>query len=273
MARRNFKNVSVALLEYAEEAVTDFENRGYKISIEKRELGFPYTPTLLCKQRRTTVIVELFAQLLLDRIREWVLYARSSGQDTRVAICLPPKAKLTSKQEKSLREQKVGLYRATGHGLEERIPTNDLALNVQLPLLNSLPNQLRSLLGPAYDQFNKSYWREGFEDACQAFENEARRYLKAGCRTGRITIMTKKGPKNPTIAQINKMTMGTLAKKFSDIQSQNYADAVIGKTLKRINQDRVGVVHHKSKLTTEKRLRANVGQHMWAIVAAMKEMI
>jgi len=69
------------------------------------------------------------------------------------------------------------------------------------------------------------------------------------------------------------MTMGQLAETFRNIQAQNHADNVIGRALATINRDRVGVAHHKRRKTTERRLRTNVGQHMWTIVAAMKELI
>ncbi|MFL6275240.1 MAG: hypothetical protein ACJ74G_08505, partial [Blastocatellia bacterium] len=161
---------------------------------------------------------------------------------------------------------------ATGSGLIERIPPTDLGLGVNLPPLTSLPRKLRTLLGSAYDQFNRSHWREGFEDACQAFENEARRYLKAGIKT-RIKFVTSKGPKTYTDKQIDRLTMGQLATAFSQIHSQNRSDAIVGHALSHINPDRVGVVHHKSKATTEKRLRTNVGQNMSIIIAAMKEML
>ncbi len=69
------------------------------------------------------------------------------------------------------------------------------------------------------------------------------------------------------------MTLGQLAKTFADIQNQNQADALIGKTLKKVNTDRVGVVHHKSKARTETRLRTNVGQRMWAIVNALRYLL
>jgi hypothetical protein len=285
MPRRRFNNISVDLLEYAEEAAQDFVNRGYQVKVEKDVIGFPYTPTLLCTRQNTTVIVEFYTQVLLDRINEWVAYARSSGRDTRVAVCISPtvrntkqgrvirEPKITSKQERILRKLGVGIYLATRSGLEERVPPNDLALNIQLPSLASLPRKVRELLGPAYEQFNRSQWREGFEDACQAFENAARKYFKHGCspKRRRIVLITRKGPKIPTAKEIGKMTMGGLATAFSQIQSQTHADQVIGATLNRINKDRVGVVHYKSKVRTESRLRTNVGQHMWAIIAALKE--
>jgi hypothetical protein len=274
MPRRTFKNVSVELLEYAECAAIDFKNRGYHVSIERDDLGFPYTPTLLCKRQSTTIIVEFYSHILMDRVDDWVAFARSSGRDTRVAVCLPPKAKVAPKHEQELRSKGVGLYVATGSELIEKILPNDLALNIKLPALASLPAKVRQMLGPAYEQFNRSQWREGFEDACQAFENAARRYFKAGCAPsrGRIVLIRRSGPYIPTSQQINRMTLGQLALAFSQIQSQTHADQVIGQALSRINRDRVGVVHHKSKVTTENRLRTNVGRHMWTIVAAMKEL-
>lgn len=66
------------------------------------------------------------------------------------------------------------------------------------------------------------------------------------------------------------MTMGTLAKNFAAIQTQNHVDSRIAQALMTINRDRVGVVHHKSRATTERRLRVNVGGHMWAIIAALR---
>jgi hypothetical protein len=103
---------------------------------------------------------------------------------------------------------------------------------------------------------------------------EARKYLAKWSKTGRITILDRRGaPITLAAREINKLTMGQLASKFRSIQAQNHKDSVIAKALGRINKDRVGVVHHKRKATTEKRLRVNVGQHMWVIVAALKEML
>ncbi len=272
MPSRNFTTVSVRLIEYAEESINHFKTHGYRVDIEKRELGFPYTPTLFCRRQRTIILVEVNNRILYSRILDWVSYARSCNHDIRVAVCLSPKAIYSPEQENFLREKGVGLYKATGNGLIEVIPPSDLALGVHLPELSSLPRRLRSLLAPAYEQFDRSQWREGFEDACQAFETAARDYLKAGIRSTRITIMTNNGPKNPKPNRIEKMTLGQLADTFSRIQSPNRSDSIITQVLSSINRDRVGVVHHKLKATTERSLRANVGQHMWAIIQVMKIM-
>jgi hypothetical protein len=148
-----------------------------------------------------------------------------------------------------------------------------MALNVSLPKLETPPSQMRKILGPVYEQFNRSQWREGFEDACQAVETHARRYLAKGLASGRIALVTAKGKsRSLTTAQIDKLTLGQLAVAFAEIQNQNHADASIAKVLARINKDRVGVAHHKAKPATEARLRKNVGRHMWSVIAALKEL-
>lgn len=271
MPKHSFLTVSEKFLEYAEEAASYFENHGYTVHAEKAELGFPYTPTLVCRRTNTTIIVELSTRLVSERIDEWVAYAKSSGKDTRIALAFPPKIELSLEQETFLRERGVGFYSASGAGLSERIIPRDLNLTVSLPQIGSLPPRLRRELGSAYEQFEGSHWREAFEDACQALERASRQYLKTGVQRGRITLVTKKGNRTLTQKQIDKLTMGQLAEAFSQIQNQTQADSILGQTLAKINKDRVGVAHHKTRLRTEKSLRANVGQHMWSIIMALKQ--
>jgi hypothetical protein len=65
--------------------------------------------------------------------------------------------------------------------------------------------------------------------------------------------------------------MGQLADRFSRIVQQTHADRVIGDSLKKVNPDRIGVVHHKRRAAAEAKLRRNVGSQMWLIVGALKE--
>jgi hypothetical protein len=263
------------LLDFAEIASDDFQLRGFKVQVERAELGYPFTPALVCtREKITTIIVEVATgksfRKLIKRLDEWVRYARSTSKDTRVAVCLPHNADLTHRHMATLQGKGVGLYVVYRNKVVEQIVPSDLGLNVALPKLASLSPETRSLLGDAYEQFAHTHWREGFEDACKVLETEPRRYLNRWSRTGRITVMRKKGPIALTAKQINRMTMGDLASDFAKIQNQNHADSVIAQALVRINKDRVNVVHKKKKKTTEKRLRSNVGQHMWTIVAALK---
>jgi hypothetical protein len=273
MPGRAYQTVPEELLPHADVAVNDFQNRGFRVHVERDELGFPYTPTFLCKRGNTTIIVEVDSKIRIDRLEAWVRYGSSCSKDTRVALCLPHALNVSTQQVTTLRQRRIGLYHAFPDRLEEHMPPADLAFNVQLPEPNSIPKPLRKILGSAYEQFARTQWREGFEEACQALESEARRYLNKWSKTGRIKVLRKGVPITLATNKINSMTMGQLANAFRDIQAQNHADTIIGKALTKINRDRVGVAHHKARPATERRLRTNVGQHIWTIVAALKEMI
>lgn len=271
---RHFLTVAEELLEHAECVADFFEARGYTVKIERTEIGYPYTPTLSCRRTPTKLLVELYATVPQDRLTAWGAYARSCSKDTRVALALPQDASRRPEDDAKLRELGIGLYLSDGTTTVEAIVPLDMALNVKLPELKTLPPKMRTVLGPVYEQFERSQWREGFGEACQAVEVLGREYLKAGVGTGRITLVTTAGKtRNLTQAQIDRLTLGRLGEAFGQIQNQNYSDAAVGKVLTRINKDRVGVAHHKSKPSTEARLRKNVGQHMWRVIAALRELL
>lgn len=268
MARRPFKTLSEELLESAEQVANHFSAMGYTLRVEGTELGFPFTPALLCLRQRTKVVVEIDTAVRFERLREWTAYGRSAGQDFRVIVVVPVRSALTAEDESTLRSLGVGCITIADGQLTERLDAADLGLNVTLPEIAKLPKRSRELLGPAYEQFKRALWREGFETACQAFEAEVRRYLKRHKK--RILMSARAGPTQINPSQVDRMTMGQLAQLFTRIQNQNADDALLGKTLRAVNKDRIGVAHHKGRRVTERRLRANVGRHMWSLVSGLQ---
>ena len=273
MANRGYTTVSEWLLEHVRVAERGFKDRGYTLSREKRELGFPYVSTFLCSRQRTKVIVEVWEKIQPARIEAWTAFARSAGEDTRFAIYLPAAAECTPAEERMLRNTGVGFYRCGSNELVEVVAPKDLAVNISLPRLADLPARVRKLLGSAYELFDRSQWREGFDDACKTFENAARKYFQTGCDRGRIKLVRNGKTVVPSRAEIRRMTLGGLAAAFSQIQGQNYIDSIVGKTLNRINPERVESTHRKLHLRTEKRLREHAGHHMWALIEALKELL
>lgn len=145
-------------------------------------------------------------------------------------------------------------------------------MNVALPERKRLSNALRRKLGGVYEQFDRSQWREGFGDAAQVLEEDARKYLLRGVQRNRITFIGANGrTKNYSEQRIRSMTLGALATAFAEIQVKTRADVIVADVLKLINKDRIGEVHKKADARTEERLRRNVGQHMWRVVDALKE--
>jgi hypothetical protein len=75
---------------------------------------------------------------------------------------------------------------------------------------------LRKALGPVYEQFDRSHWREDFEEACQAVEVLSRKYINDGIAAGRIVLITKAGNiRTLTPQKIDKLTLGQLAEAFA----------------------------------------------------------
>jgi hypothetical protein len=116
-------------------------------------------------------------------------------------------------------------------------------------------------------------WRESFEDACQAVEVATRDYIKRAVRTNRLAFAKPNGaPKVWTEAQVDKMTLGQLGDVLNSITVPNHRDVLIGQGVARLKTDRIGVAHYKTRKSTETSLRKNVGRHMYAAVATLREL-
>jgi hypothetical protein len=272
VATFEFRTVPEELLGIAAAAAEWLADRGYKVVPERQETGYPFTPTVYGKRASTTALIEVDAEVPIDRVQEWVGYGRSRTSDTRVWCAIGEDAPRTGKQDRQLKELGVGLLLVGGGEASEMIPARDLAVSVVLPGVKTLSRRLQQMLGPVYDHFDRAEWREGFQEACLVLEDAARNHLWKGMKAGRIVIVSTTGKQEQlTKEKIDGFTMGQLAERFGRIVQQTHADRVIGDVLKRVNPDRVGVVHHKRKAAAEAKLRRNVGSEMWLIIGALKE--
>jgi hypothetical protein len=272
MPAPRFETVADALLQHATDLVEHLRTHGYRVRAEVADYAAPFTPTITARRRSTVLHVEVTGTIDLERMREWVAYGKSSGDDTRIAFCVPSEVELSNATVIAVRNMGVGLFVVDGGTVVESITAVDLAMNVELPKLRKQPTPVRQLLGHSYEQFGRGEWREGFEDACNALEEEARRYYAHWSRTGRIRVNSPSGPKPMTQAAIKRLTLGQLAKAFKDILTPNSLDVAIEQALSKVNPDRVERTHRRHQRRTEERLRKNVGKHMWLIVSVLKQM-
>ena len=270
MSRNSFNTVSDELILCADALVNHLRSRSYRVKIEPNEIGYPNTPTIVAIRDKTTLIIEVDSNLKSERLNSWTRFAKSKPKDTRIAFATDQEA--NTNEDDFCRDNGIGLFIYRNNKIIETAQPKDLAVQLSLPDLKTMPSKVRSLLTPAYDQFDNSFWREGFEEACKVLETQARSYLKRHHQSGRIIVITTSGGiKNLTIKQIDRMTLGQLAVCFTNFKSPNQADTIIGKALQLINKDRIGVVHKKNMGSTETRLRRNVSQHVWTIAFALKE--
>mgnify|MGYP000120738058 CR=1 FL=1 len=269
-----FNTIPTDLIEHAEVAYKRFDELGYTVSVEPTGLGYPKTPAMSCRRQHTTMIVEVCKHIDMRALRSWAALCRSTSHDLRIAICMPAVgvAKELHKYQLECNELGIGIYVSDGRNLQELGAPQDLSVQVHLPELKGFPKHVRKALGSAYEQFGRKQWREGFEEACKAFEQRARIYLRDSIVSNRLTVYEKGIPKNPSRDRIDKMTLGQLADTFAKAQPQNATDSLLHKTLSSINPDRVGVAHKLDLIKTEKSLRKNVGVHMHSIIQALHKL-
>jgi hypothetical protein len=274
MPGRKFSFLPDTLVEDANAVADHWEQHGFSVQADRILTAAPAVPTLHAKRHKTELVGIVATDADRNRLKEWCAYAKSTGRDFRVVCILPRKSKTKAKDLDFMRDEGVGLLRHNRGVVVEEIAARDLGLAVGLPSLKALPPEARKHLGSAYEQFERSHWREGFEDACQSLETLSRKYLTAEIIKGRVTqFIRKKTVKKARTADVKKMTLGQLAYAFTQIPNQNRTDAQLALILPKINEDRIGVVHHKTKSRTETRLRKNVGMHMWSIVSGIRMLV
>jgi hypothetical protein len=267
----SYLTVADELIEYADGAIRYFRNKGHAIKVEPEDLGFPYTPTFTAKLSHTLVICDVQDRVNVDRTLEWVQYARTCQRDTRVIVALAGSVMVKPRDEQKLSAFGVGVLMCSAENCYEKLIAIDQALALSLPELTTLPPKVRRVLAPAYDQFARGDWREGFKTACQSFELEARSYLEKALRLGKVQLVTPTGKYSKVKpATISRATQGQLAGYYRTIAAPNKTEAFLEQALARLNDDRVRAIHYGTSGHTEARLRRNVGQHMLVIINALK---
>jgi hypothetical protein len=270
VAKPDFVTLADGLIGPAEMIEAYFENLGYKVVREPAALDYPYTPTLRCKRDRTTIAVDVDSSIRMPRVSEWVRYGRSRSFDFRVAVATPG-AKRDLTGEERTRAEKAGVY-VIDTSVTVVCEPHDLSVNLDPPDLTEMSRKMKRALGPMYEQFGRTNWREGLESGCQALEKECRSYLKKGIAAGRVIVLDKKGrPRHVADKTVEGMTLGRLAVTFAQIQTPNQADIEIGRVLAEINPHRIAVAHHKTTARTETQLRKHVGKAVWLLVAGLRK--
>lgn len=274
---REFLTVAEELLDVAERLVDHFEGDGYTVAVEDQSRpDYPYMPTIRCKRQSTTLFIEVVdAPPSKEHVREWHAYCSSQSRDSRYAIGVRLGDQIAAEDLASLRSGGVGVFAVDdGYSVIELANPHDLALNLNPPTLTAYPNRVRKALGPAWEDFRRGNWREGFDSACIALETEVRKYLKRHIRSGRLTFQTPAGrPKTYSDAAIDRMTMGQLKDTLSLVIKPNHADSMLLRVLTDLNPDRILVAHRRGESAAETRLRRKVPRHLWSIARGVEQAI
>lgn len=268
----DFKTVPDELLHVAEALEEYLADRGYQISIETPELGFPFTPTITGSRGHEKLIIELSSVIDSPRLNRWVKFCKSQNSDTRLCATVAHDEAHRAETSEYCQLNRIGLWTfREGQIVEQRAPI-DLAVHVELPELKEIPPKLRPYLADPFKKIQSGEWRDGLGDIYLAIEDRARDYLKEGIDRTRIVSVTVKG-KILARDKVDGMTMGQLAIAFKNIRSQNQQDSLIASTLALINPTRVKLTHKRLQKSAEESIRKDVGKHVWAAINCLEEIL
>ncbi len=273
MARRlKFQALAPELIPVAEQVASFLMAHGFGIRADEFKVGFPHVPTIHCTRKPVVLLIEILDHVILGRVEEWVAYCGAVPTDMRLGLGMPEEAVPGHEEMTRLQDLGVGLYLVGRGRVRELLAPTDQGMHgaaAKLPILADLSRPVRELIGPVYEKIGRGDWREAFQEACQVFEDEARKYFKHWSKTTRIKVHRKVGPHTLSANKINHLTMGQLAQVFREIISPNQLVLIIGQTLDDVLGDRNLVMHKKRRARTEARLRRNWRAHFWKIVGAL----
>lgn len=234
---------------------------------EHVEEHFPESATLYAKRRGEQHFYLIDRRVKDDRVNLWASFGRSCTSATFVVFCFPTSAKFSGDLVSRVRRLGVGLTVVDAAGnLTEIVSAADLSLNVTLPPLSRQAGAVRPELSKIHDAITNGDWKKGFEDACKLTETTARRYLvRQVQRAGPVQVITKGKPKSLTVKAVGRMTLGQLAHAFCNMMAPKLIDSLLCAGLRGINPDRISAAHGLLRGKKEKRLRDNIGRHMWTI--------
>jgi hypothetical protein len=171
-------------------------------------------------------------------------------------------------------DNRVGLCVHDDQMLRELRAPADLAVQISLPELTDLKDTVRPLLAPAFQKVREGDWRDGLGHAYLEVEQNARDYLVQGINSGRIVATVRRRKQSVPLgaAEVERMTLGQLKNAFQGIQNQTYKEALIGTTLAMIHETRDGLAHGRRTARVEEKLRAQVGQNMYAVITCLEEL-
>lgn len=271
----DFNTVPDELLHVAVDAATFFEDQGFGIHIERRDIGVPFVPAFVAEMGHETHIVEVTSKCDPDRCERWVRYCQSQEGDTRFHLAIRGVPDLEQKSLDIAISKRLGLLHHNDERLQQIREAADLAVHVALPEITDLHRKLRPLLAKPFKKIREGDWRDGLEGAYHEVEQLARDYLREGVASGTIEVVagSKRAPRDLLAEEVDAMTLGALRIAFSNIKKKNQKDSLIEATIGMINQSRIALVHRRNAKEAEEGLRRSIGRNIYAVIGCLEALL
>ena len=240
---------------------------GHSLKVEYADALLPEAATIYVKDNRDQYIYIFDLEINAERLTLWSGFGRSCTSSTSVILYISDEVRFDAAIVARVRELGIGLCTVDSkNAIIEVVAPSDLSMNVALPPLNRHKPRMRRKLLKVHQKFQRGDWKSGFETACKVIEQTSKNYLIKYAKAGRVQVVGKKGvPRTITPKEVSKMPMGALKDVFCGKLMPTHLDSLLCIALKNLNGDRIVVAHDRLTARADRRLRQNVGKHMWTI--------
>ena len=240
---------------------------GHTIKIEYSDESLPETATVYVKDGRDRTFYIVDSCIDTDRLVLWSGFGRSASSSTQVVLCVSENVSCDATVLAKIKKLGIGFQTVSSAGVVAEVAAPaDLSMHVELPPLKRHRPAMRRKLAKVHSKFEQGDWKDGFEKACKIIEHSARGYLTKYAKAGWVQVVGKKGvAKTISSKDVQGMPLGALKDIFCGKLMPTHLDSLLCAGLKKLNVDRINVAHDKLNAQTERRLRQNVGKHMWTI--------
>jgi hypothetical protein len=230
------------------------EARGYAVSDTDDDLSYPLSPSMSATRASGVSIIEVTDALDERRLNEWVIYGKGCGQDIRVVICIEAACEARDSIVVFATTNGLGVYVVDEGVMRELLEPRDLSANVVVPDLSGEDQWIRSALGPAVEEYERTNWQDGLRSATRGFEELCRTRLVQLQQQGAHFAPVPKRKRPPSGDQIERAPLGTIKIFFSMITPSTAETSTIIRVIDVIRDPRNDISHKND--TPEHRTQA-----------------
>jgi hypothetical protein len=219
------------------------EARGYAVSDADDDLSFPRSPSMSAKRESALSIVEVVDELDKACLDEWLLYGKGCGSEIRVIVCLDASCPHRNEVVVFATENGLGVYVVEDSATRELVEPRDLSATVLVPDLANEEQPIRTALGNAVEEYERTNWQDGLRNATRGFEQLCRDRLKQLLAQGAYFAPVPERKSPPTAEQIDRAALGQIRIYFSMIDPSTAEASTIVRVIDVIRDPRNDISH------------------------------
>lgn len=239
----DFLLVPDALKHVASSCAAYLEARGYDVTDTDDDLSYPLAPSMSARRGSMLSILEVVGELDEARLTEWILYGKGHGSEIKVTVCLDASCPTINDLIVFATSKGLGVYVVEDGATRELLEARNLSAPIAVPSLTNEEQWIRTALGGAVEEYERTNWQDGLRSATRGFEELCRKrlhqLLAQGVRFSPVPGRTRP----PRADQVDRAPLGTLRTFFSMIDPSTAESSTIVRVIDEIRDPRNDLSH------------------------------